>query len=317
MNIDELTLKRIVAALPKCRVADVERTTDKVFGYDQCYAIPKGEASLAFFTFCLGTPACYVLKRNGQGFGIKSAKQYIASFDFDIAAGTLLAGTLFDSKGRVFFCIQDILQYAGDVVADLDMKARMAYTVPLLKRLNPANYGKTCVSFGLPVCAQSYKSLSKRISTLPYDVSDVVYASGDWRTVKIRTRNIPASSPSTHQNRLCIVKVIPYPEHDIYELVPNKSRTQRWAAVQTLADSKALNAYFRKIRENRDLDLTEMSGDEEMFEDTSETKYIKRKMMVMECEYIPTLKKWRPIRPSKERISDEETLIQIETHSTR
>lgn len=317
MDVDKPTLSKIVAVLPDCKVDGMQRTTERVFGYDQCYAIPKGESALAFFVSDLGDPACYVLIRHGSGRGIKSAKQYIASFDLTVAAGTLVAGVVFKAKERVFFCVQDVLQYGGVVVAGFDRHARMGCIAPLFARLNPANYGATSISFGLPVSAPTYKALAKKIVTLVYDVNDVVYATSDWKTVKVRARKTTNSASAKSRHEPCVVRVVAYPDHDIYELVPHRAKSQRWAAVQTLGESRILNNHFRRIRENDDLDYTEMSGDEDTFEDVSEMKYIKRRTMVMECEYVSHLRKWRLLGPTDKQISDESVLQSAEAHSTR
>ena len=56
-----------------------------------------------------------------------------------------------------------------------------------------------------------------------------------------------------------------------------------------------MNSLFRKIKENKNLDLLEESDSEDEFENTSLEKYVDlNKSYIIECIYNKKLKKWIP-----------------------
>ena len=74
------------------------------------------------------------------------------------------------------------------------------------------------------------------------------------------------------------------------------------------------------IKENINLDLLEMSDDDEEFEDVSDDKYVDTtKIISMKCVYIPRFKKWKPIAIAKrnDHVSNEHQIINLERKNTR
>jgi hypothetical protein len=56
-----------------------------------------------------------------------------------------------------------------------------------------------------------------------------------------------------------------------------------------------MNALFRTIKENANLDLLEESDDDEEFENTQMDKFVDlEKTVLMECVYSKRFKKWQP-----------------------
>ena len=68
-----------------------------------------------------------------------------------------------------------------------------------------------------------------------------------------------------------------------------------------------MNALFRNIKENANLDLLEESDDEEEFENIQMDKFVDlEKTIAMECVYSKRFKKWQPVKianPSAKIIS--------------
>ena len=57
-----------------------------------------------------------------------------------------------------------------------------------------------------------------------------------------------------------------------------------------------MNNYYRKIKENRNLDLLEMSDEEEEFENINDDKYVNlKKILYMKCKYNKKFRKWEPL----------------------
>lgn len=90
-------------------------------------------------------------------------------------------------------------------------------------------------------------------------------------------------------------------QFDIYHLYAygknNKIVYYNVAYIPSYKISVFMNGLFRKIRENRNIDYIEESDDEADFQDTSESKYVDtKKVLLMECVFNNKFKKWVPIQ---------------------
>ena len=64
-----------------------------------------------------------------------------------------------------------------------------------------------------------------------------------------------------------------------------------------------MNALFRNIKENTNLDLLEESDDEDEFENTEIDKFVDlEKTFHMECVYSKKFKKWQPVKIVSEKV---------------
>ena len=77
-----------------------------------------------------------------------------------------------------------------------------------------------------------------------------------------------------------------------------------------------MNSYYRKIKENNNLDTLEESDDENDFNNESESKYTDLdKMLVFKCKYSKKFRKWIPIEHSIDNVVSTLMLIKnIENH---
>ena len=75
-----------------------------------------------------------------------------------------------------------------------------------------------------------------------------------------------------------------------------------------------MNALFRNIKENNNLDLLEESDDEDDFEDVRIDKYVDTDtQIIMECKFSHKFKSWIPLNPlEKGEISDSQDIKVIE-----
>ena len=90
-------------------------------------------------------------------------------------------------------------------------------------------------------------------------------------------------------------------EYDIYHLYAyGRNREVVYydiACIQSMKTCLMMNSLFRNIRENKNIDFTEESDDEEDFEDISEDKYVHLdKVINMECVFHPKFKRWVPLK---------------------
>lgn len=301
MELQKQALRDIVNELPQFSMESASKSDSRVFGYDSCHAIPKGKRALGWWHVSQDGPICHILCLDSRSGGISCGYQYMSSFDDIISAGTIVSGTLFVVKERSFFAMSDVYQYAGTMISNIGYSRRETYIAVIGRHLNPINYNTQCITFGKPVSAVSYKELSVKIRDLSYEVSSIVYSHHDWGVGKIRP--FIAHGQSTHKAHECVFAVTPHVSQDVYELRCQDSSALRWACVQSLAESIKLNKSFRKIRENDDVDLGEISPDESEFEDIDPAKYIKRRTIRMTCRYDYKFRKWHILAPTKEQLS--------------
>jgi hypothetical protein len=74
-----------------------------------------------------------------------------------------------------------------------------------------------------------------------------------------------------------------------------------------------MNALFRNIKENANLDTLEESDSEEEFENVNDDKYITRKELSMVCSFNASIKRWEPIKVSNcSKLTNREMLRHLE-----
>ena len=101
---------------------------------------------------------------------------------------------------------------------------------------------------------------------------------------------------------------------DNYQLYTSENTLYDTALVPTYKCSVLLNALFRNIKENANLDLLEESDDEEEFENTQIDKFVDlEKAVIMECVYSKRFKKWQPLKtaPPNSKIISAKELMQF------
>ena len=77
----------------------------------------------------------------------------------------------------------------------------------------------------------------------------------------------------------------------------NKEEYVGVACISNYNSSVMMNALFRKIKENQNLDALEESDDEEEFENEKEDKFVYLdRVCNMVCQYNYKFKKWVPIK---------------------
>lgn len=104
-------------------------------------------------------------------------------------------------------------------------------------------------------------------------------------------------------------------KEDIYTLSILSEKGEEFydfALINTYELSIYMNSLFRNIKENSNLDLLELSEDEDEFENIAEDKFVYLDMYkIMDCEYNYKLKKWIPIKLSNNKIITKDNLKKI------
>jgi hypothetical protein len=107
----------------------------------------------------------------------------------------------------------------------------------------------------------------------------------------------PTRLTSLNTNKTQVFKVKATIVADIYNLYDKQDEFVSIAAIPTYKTSVMMNALFRNIKENTNLDLLEESDDEEEFENNDIDKFVDlEKTLLMECVYLKRFQKWQPIK---------------------
>ena len=89
------------------------------------------------------------------------------------------------------------------------------------------------------------------------------------------------------------------PAQDVYSIKDDAGKALGYACVPSYADSVRLNAAFRRIRENDDLDLQEASDAEDDFESCSASKFVSNlEPTAFRCVWRQREQKWFPVSPA-------------------
>lgn len=109
--------------------------------------------------------------------------------------------------------------------------------------------------------------------------------------------------------RYIVLEVRPDIQNDIYHLSCLHGISCGIACIPDYKTSKMMNALFRNIKENEDLDKLEESDDETEFENANLDKFVHLdKFYYMKCQYNKRFKKWTPIEiaDTKSKLSTSE-----------
>uniref|UniRef100_A0A6C0CP25 mRNA capping enzyme adenylation domain-containing protein n=1 Tax=viral metagenome TaxID=1070528 RepID=A0A6C0CP25_9ZZZZ len=303
------------------RFPDIELSYDKTLHkkvHANCYSIlPKGVKCVLWFTYQedKNIPLLITFDRNNQ---VRSIKKYIVSFSDDLCygEGTLLHGVLFKSNNISNFACTDVIIYKNQRVFKNNFASKFNILNELFAfHISNQIFSSNFLSVGLPITVTSFKDAISTARTLPYNVHSI-------RLIKLNySRSVGQLRFNQSQEAEAIFKVKAQIQQDIYSLFSSDfKKAHGVAAITDYKTSVMMNTLFRNIKENRNLDLLEMSDDEDEFEDVSEDKYVDtQKIISMKCVYIPRFKKWKPISIAKrdDKVFLKSQIINLERKNTR
>ena len=252
-------------------------------------AIPKGPKCFVWFSLHNGNPNCILIERGRERDTIKDICFVPSSFNHTII-GTILSGTIVVKDKLRLIVLDDVYFYKNRhvsfmkpaeklrILGDLLLERKIVNTVEFKNQFMLAPIGKVDEVDSTFYCIQHR--------------SDV------YMNVLIKDANTnPHIKQNVSSNRK-VFKVIAETQNDIYALYDENDVDCGLACIPTYEVSKMMNALFRNIKENRNLDSLEESDDEDEFENVSLDKFImdKSRVIKMECEYVHKFKKWQPIK---------------------
>jgi hypothetical protein len=154
-------------------------------------------------------------------------------------------------------------------------------------------------NINLGIILDNYDSIFKIIYKLNYDI----YCVGCYSNNKYLGNFIlnVQSSKTTNKNEtnygynFRVTASLTPDIYNLYILDNNKEIFYEYALIDSYKTSVFMNDLFRKIKENKNLDLLEESDDEEEFENIDLEKYVNLgKTYIIECFYNKKFKKWVP-----------------------
>ena len=256
--------------------------------------IPNGSRVFAWFTVYKNQSICVIIHMNKYNI-ITKVEETQLCFHKSLSYGTIISGTYFNNNNMRVISCEDIYYYKGDVVNDKSYMEKLEIMKKIFNsELQQKAYTPSFVIFGLPFITDNVRTAFSQIKFMPYNVKGVLCQ--DCKNHKDSGMILNTQL----QNIECVFKIKAAIEQDIYDLYCKGNRGDNdfygYAYIPNYETSAFMNKHFRYIKENTNLDLLEMSDDEEEFENINEDKFVNlKKILYMKCVYIKKFKKWKPI----------------------
>lgn len=275
---------------------------------------PKGRKSYLWFTYYKKDLLCLLLFINNKNLEDESNEFYKFNINYDNTLcynNVLLVGTYFYkyySKNAYankttnfnsthhYFILENVVNYnvfnnviTNNTSNNLTFKLNICKNV--LRYIVNSHY-----NVYLGIILDNYDTLFKIIYKLDYEIYCIsCYNSNKYLGNFIITNNLLNNN---EKNYGCNFKVTACITQDIYNLFileNNKETFFDYALIDSYKTSVFMNSLFRKIKENKNLDLLEESDCEEEFENITLEKYVDlNKSYIIECIYNKKFKKWIP-----------------------
>jgi len=308
------------------------RIHKKVYDSNHVSAIPEGKKAFAWFTQYKKQNVCFLLEMFGKE--ITQVKTIFTAFHEKIAYGSIFYGTTFYYDHNPFFCVEDVLQYKSKTIPRATPGAekikiyKEMFSMTYLKQ-------ETCMKnqwiFGLPLMSKTIDDLMKQLNCVPYKIKCVQFHYPEKKCVLEYTelqQMIHGANQFNHYNNYnnqakntgdrsqqpqfknidpnkeVVFRLTADVQNDIYNLFVYNPQLEKenekfeFVDVAYIPDYKTsvfMNGYFRKIKENKNLDALEESDDEEEFQDDRPDKFVYLdKKYNMVCKYNNKFRRWAP-----------------------
>lgn len=257
---------------------------------DLYFLIPKGKKGFLWFTYKDKHNICYFLELNKYN-KIININNYLVSFDKKLSYNTIIYGTFYNKIGYNYFSCENIFYFKGEYVGESLFIDKFKIMRDIFDNyINQKIYTNNFLYIGIPYFTNNNKEAYKNIPFMHYEVSYILFINlneTDNLGIIFNNRDI--------QVKECIFKIKASIKDDLYELYCNKNYFYGYALIMDYKKSILMNALFRNIKENYNLDLLEESDDDNDFENINIDKYVDvKKELYMICKYNSIFKKWEP-----------------------
>jgi hypothetical protein len=300
------------------------------------YIIPKGPKALVWYTYWKDQNVCLLIKINERG-NYSDVQLFTSVFSDQLALGTIIYGTYFLHYNRHYFTCEKLYYYQGLAVAKKTVSERLQLLLAMFtEHVEQVAYTPQSLIVGMPIITETYEEGLEQLDKQPYKTYGLGGGQAPQTPLGVFTPTPPwglappdppfasKPSPNLHQK---VPRVIPQggvwgcqpprgsggftPQGglppifrvkaslaaDNYQLYTAENTFYETAMVPTYKCSVMMNALFRNIKENVNLDLLEESDDEDEFENTQIDKFVDlEKTVCMECVYSKRFRKWQPVK---------------------
>jgi hypothetical protein len=277
---------------------------------------PKGRRGYLWFTYYKKEMLCLLIFINGKKFDDISNEFYKYEINYDNTLcynNVLLIGTYFykynnnNKSLQHYYVIDSVLNYNYyNAIIRANNNNCFNSKLNLCKKVVQAISNST-FNINLGIILNNYDSIFKIIYKLNYDIYCVgCYSNNKYLGNFILNIQLSKTINKNETNYGYNFKVTATLTPDIYNLYileNNKEIFYEYALIDSYKTSVFMNDLFRKIKENKNLDLLEESDDEEEFENIDLEKYVNLgKTYIIECFYNKKFKKWIPKNLAKNNI---------------
>lgn len=299
------------------RLPEIKLSYDNIL-HKKVYAdlfalVPVGIKVLAWFTYDNNNNICLLLHLNKYN-NIINVETITVCYDKILSYGTIIYGTYFKHNNQNFISCENIYYFKGENIQEKSFSYKLNILDNIFSNLlQQKAYNKNFVIFGLPYINNNLNNVLSNIKNLPYPIYSIAF-------IKSNEINISGILLNKHNNNIeNIFKIKADIEQDIYTLYckgNNKDDFYGYAGIFDYKTSVMMNRLFRTIKENSNLDLLEMSDNEDEFENISEDKFVNiKKIVYMKCLFNKKFKKWQPIESVnfKEKLLSKHEIYNLET----
>ena len=299
------------------RLPEIKLSYDNIL-HKKVYAdlfalVPVGIKVLAWFTYDNNNNICLLLHLNKYN-NIINVETITVCYDKILSYGTIIYGTYFKHNNQNFISCENIYYFKGENIQEKSFSYKLNILNNIFSNLlQQKAYNKNFVIFGLPYINNNLNNVLSNIKNLPYPIYSIAF-------IKSNEINISGILLNKHNKNIeNIFKIKADIEQDIYTLYckgNNKDDFYGYAGIFDYKTSVMMNRLFRTIKENSNLDLLEMSDNEDEFENISEDKFVNiKKIVYMKCLFNKKFKKWQPIESVnfKEKLLSKHEIYNLET----
>ena len=268
---------------------------------------PKGRRGYLWFTYYKKEMLCLLIFINSKKFDDISNEFYKYEINYDNTLcynNVLLIGTYFykynNKSLQHYYVIDSVLNYNyyNSIISANNNNNCFNSKLNLCKKVVQAITNST-FNINLGIILDNYDSIFKIIYKLNYDIYCVMcYSNNKYLGNFILNIQLSKTINKNETNYGYNFKVTATLTPDIYNLYileNNKEIFYEYALIDSYKTSVFMNDLFRKIKENKNLDLLEESDNEEEFENIDLEKYVNLgKTYIIECFYNRKFKKWVP-----------------------
>jgi len=271
---------------------------------------PKGRRGYLWFTYYKKEMLCLLIFINGKKFDDISNEFYKYEINYDNTLcynNVLLIGTYFykynnnnnNKSLQHYYVIDSVLNYNYyNAIIRANNNNCFNSKLNLCKKVVQA-ISNSIFNINLGIILDNYDSIFKIIYKLNYDIYCVsCYSNNKYLgnfILNIQLSKTINKNESNYGYNFKVTATLTPDIYNLYILENNKEIFYEYALIDSYKTSVFMNDLFRKIKENKNLDLLEESDDEEEFENIDLEKYVNLgKTYIIECFYNRKFKKWVP-----------------------